>query len=188
MPAKKLCPICGNELSKGQTYCSKICEDMGALEAKKQEGAPLPSFEKTKAKLDRVNKEIAETGSPKASKDKTTYPGWKKLSDYVDSIWPEKITNWALYSGQAKDFMRIYGLTCDDIGYIIVYAIKYAGHVINPDAMLAQFIPRYLMPAMEMKAKILENRKMAEDMPDDEIIKGKTNESKTNPWIKLEDF
>ena len=183
------CPICGNPLQPGQTYCSKICEDMGALDEEKS-GAPAPIKEPrqqktglTKFRMDKEAKKIQDGDG-----DKDGYPNWTKLTDYIRDIWPEPVSNWQLMAIQIKNFIKTYNLTCDDIRAIIRYAVEYDGAIIDPEYGLGQFIPKYIEPTTQFVESIQSNWKQAKDLPDDEVIVSKPVKQSSNVWIKLEDF
>lgn len=96
-----------------------------------------------------------------------------KLKAYINDLWQGEV-NWPFMMRQIKNLKEEYDVDDKDIRLMLKYAIEYEGVKVNPEYGLLQFI-QYLQPAKEFAEDILKNRKLAEDMEDEEVVVRKVN-------------
>lgn len=145
------CVVCDKSIPKGhrfigdrykdKKFCSEECYNQYCKE--KDE-------EKQKAKIETIKRNLKK-------KEKEKSP-WRKMTDYIDSLYPEDAINWPMFTKQIKSAMEDYGLTCDEIRLIIKFAIEFDNYKVKPEYGIGQFIPCYIEPTKRFREQIANNR------------------------------
>lgn len=146
--ADKPCVVCGKDVPRGTRYIG-------------------PSYKTEKFCSEECYNRYIELRAMAQPNEK--YPGWVKLLDYINELYPPDSVNWPVVTKQIVQTIEKYDLTCDNIRNIIKYAIVYEHYTVNNDYYLGQFIPKYIEPYKSFIQAIKQNRTESESMGDDEV-------------------
>ena len=99
------------------------------------------------------------------------YPDYNDLLSYIKQQWGgNDNVNWMMTAKQVKHLVEKENMTCKQIKKVMEYAITFEGHVVNEEMGLGQFFPRYVEPCRNFVKQIKENKRLAEDMPDEVVV------------------
>lgn len=180
------CIVCDKPVPRGQRFYGTryknlkfCCEDCYNKYCNAKDS------EKEKAKQEAIERKKQKV---EAKETKEKIPGWRNLTDYINTLYPKGAINWMLFSKQIKSYLKEYNLTCEEIRIAIRYAVEFDGWQVNPNYGLNQFIPKYIEPSRIFKERIEANRQAAENLENNPIVKIKNNSAKRKYYGKVEDF
>jgi len=134
------------------------------------------------------NETITLKKKPQLATYQGKYPGWQDLTDYIMLIYPPDTVDWMMCAMQIKKIIAEYGLTCDGIRDILIYAIDIEKHQVLSNYGLGQFIPKYILPQQKFVERLQANREIARDGLTDNVEVIKPKHKRKNYKVALEDF
>lgn len=157
--ADRPCVVCGNQVKRGERYVGE-------------------KFKTEKFCSESCYNKYLELKSLQPSNEK--YPGWTKLLDYINQLYPPDSINWPVMTKQIVKIIKDYGLTCDNILNIIRYAIVYEKYTIDNHYYLGQFIPKYIEPYRNFVQAVKQSRIDSKFIREEEVYFIKSNKQNGN--------
>lgn len=177
------CIVCNKSIPKGQRFVGNRYKDKKfCCENCYNQFCQQKDMAKEKAKIETAKRQ-------QLLKEKNKSP-WRKMTDYIDSLYPPNAINWPAFTKQIKSFMEEYDLTSDEIRLTIRYAVEFEGVVVNPEWGIGQFIPAYIEPTKRFREKLHSNQEEAKNITNESapVIYIKKKSTQRKYYGKVEDF
>lgn len=130
---------------KGNKYCNE--EHWKKFEAQKKQNHYKPQPKKATSESKPKNK-------PKPKSKVVTAPSdRRKLTDYIDSIWPVE-PNWKWFASQIENLTKTTGISYDEMRITLRYCTEFLEMKADDDFGLQQFIPKYTQEALDFQEQV----------------------------------